>query len=162
MQQNQQSSPQSQGQQSSQGQPQQPRPPQMGQNFFFVSNDGTNFTAPNFISGNFFDVISQISTALSNSTDFSSTFASPRFNFVFGNGVMPPFGAPFGQNFHDYLDQLFRAYQPKGNPPASKMVLEMLPQIVIGQSQVDEGAECAVCKDNFEVNETGLNGIWKK
>lgn len=44
-------------------------------------------------------------------------------------------------------------YVQHGAPPAAKETVEHLPKLKIAQSDVDENAECPVCKDAFAVDE---------
>ena len=75
-------------------------------------------------------------------------------NFSFGNGVPTELNSG-SSNFHDFLDQVFRQYQPKGTPPTSKLIIEGLPQVKIDQILLDEKNRvyCTVCKDQFELDE---------
>jgi len=80
--------------------------------------------------------------------DLMSMFLPALFppGFVF-NGV------PGGDNFHDILDRLMREQQPGGPPPTSTAVVDQIPRKVVVPEDVIEEFECAVCKDDFVVDQ---------
>src|SRR5689334_16585458 len=65
---------------------------------------------------------------------------------------------PFGNfsNFNDLLDHFARTHQARGTPPASKTFVERLPVVTIGEKEVNENADCSVCKDTFSLDDTAL------
>lgn len=60
-------------------------------------------------------------------------------------------------SFDQLLNQLFQQHQPQGPPPAAKKAVENLPLIQIQTKHVEDKAECAVCKDEFEEGENVAN-----
>lgn len=65
---------------------------------------------------------------------------------------------PYGNfsNFNDLLDHLARTHQARGPPPASKTFVERLPVVTISEKDVQENADCSVCKDTFSLDDTAL------
>jgi len=91
------------------------------------------------------------------------SFLNPIFGGLGGPSV--PFGFPPNaaqqpgqfRNMQDWMDHLFRHHQPRGAPPASKSIIDKLPRVKVSHQQVeDEKLDCAVCKDNFQENDTAL------
>ncbi|RLN51371.1 hypothetical protein BBJ29_000685 [Phytophthora kernoviae] len=71
------------------------------------------------------------------------------FPMVAGN----PGDYAFG-NMANVINQLMQNDPNRhGAPPASKEVVEKLPKVKITQSEVDNSAECPVCKDFFAVDD---------
>lgn len=52
------------------------------------------------------------------------------------------------------ITQLLNQLENTGPPPASDDQLKNLPQIVITQQDVDKSAQCAICMEDFNLNET--------
>ncbi|KAG7397916.1 Kinesin- protein 12 [Phytophthora boehmeriae] len=71
------------------------------------------------------------------------------FPMVAGNAGDYAFG-----NMANVINQLMQNDPNRhGAPPASKEVVEKLPKVKITQSEVDNSAECPVCKDSFVVDD---------
>lgn len=47
-------------------------------------------------------------------------------------------------------------YSDRGPPPAAKDVVESLPSVRITQEAVDAHEDCAICKDEYTVDEEAL------
>eukprot|EP01114_Cavostelium_apophysatum_P002788 TRINITY_DN12489_c0_g1_i1.p1 TRINITY_DN12489_c0_g1~~TRINITY_DN12489_c0_g1_i1.p1 ORF type:complete len:140 (-),score=11.94 TRINITY_DN12489_c0_g1_i1:8-427(-) len=88
--------------------------------------------------------------------NFVSRILPPVFG---GQGFGAPnaagMGVPFGMSYPDLLDHLMHQHQPRGTPPVAKDVLSNLPEITISQQEVDQKAECSVCKDSFNLEGEG-------
>lgn len=81
----------------------------------------------------------------------------------------PPFGPAFFAHFFpmgpggDYvysqsdldrvISQLMEQHQGNAPPPAPKEAIDSLPRVKVTKEQVDDGIDCAVCKDDLEVDE---------
>jgi hypothetical protein len=63
--------------------------------------------------------------------------------------------SPF-TNYQDLLDHLFRQHQPKTHPTSNNIV-ENLPKLIITEKEVLEKVDCAVCKDEFSLDEEVIN-----
>lgn len=83
------------------------------------------------------------------------------------SGNMGNFGVPLYGNPGDYvwgsnqeldrlLNQLFQQHNNRGNPPAAQSVVANLPSVKITSKQVEESSDCAICKDEFQLNENVL------
>lgn len=51
------------------------------------------------------------------------------------------------------ITQLLNQLENTGPPPASEDQLKNLPQLVISQQEVDRSAQCAICMEDFNLNE---------
>jgi cell division septation protein DedD len=86
----------------------------------------------------------------------------PNLAQEFISHLLNPFGAfpfptqSFGNHasFEDFLDHLMRTHEPRGSPPTSKETIQKLEQITIGNKEVEDKTECAICKDAFSLEDT--------
>lgn len=92
----------------------------------------------------------------------NSTIYPPSANpqFLFGMNAMNGMGgfgnSSFPFSFQDFLDHLARTHEPRGTPPTSKAFRSSLPEVVIDSKLVEEKAECAICKDAFEIQQKAV------
>eukprot|EP01132_Coremiostelium_polycephalum_P005130 gene5130-6388_t len=72
----------------------------------------------------------------------------------FGGGPTGNVGDYYvGQDWQGLLNQLFNASAKRGTPPASKEEVNKLKKGKADQSIVDKKEDCAVCKDEFQLND---------
>lgn len=60
------------------------------------------------------------------------------------------------QDMQGLLNHLFQQHIHQGNPPASESAITGLPEISIEQKLVEEGMDCSICKDEFQLSEKAL------
>ena len=51
------------------------------------------------------------------------------------------------------ITQLLGQLENSGPPPATEQQLKNLPVVVINQSQIDENVQCAICMEDFKLND---------
>jgi len=103
------------------------------------------------------DLNSLFNISGNNSSNFFPTdmFGESNPSFLQNIFGLFPGMTPFN-NEADLMDLLYRQYQPRGPPPASKEFMDHLPEIIVGQMEIDCKTECSVCKDQFEFHEKAL------
>jgi len=82
---------------------------------------------------------------------FGNDFGGGSINFNFG---IPMNGTNHPASLDDWLNYLFQTSQHRGNPPASEAILKSLPVVKIDQQRIDEKSTCAICKDEFSLDDT--------
>lgn len=96
------------------------------------------------------------------------SFIQQVFNNL-GVQVMRPPGASanfnLGSSFGDYvwgpngldniITQLLNQLESTGPPPAEKTKIDSIPVVITTQKDVDENAECAVCRSEYSIGEEG-------
>jgi len=109
--------------------------------FSYTVLDGNNPTTnmPNLFGGLPTDVLSLMQNLM------------PGFGGNMMGGAVP---SPF-TNYQDLLDQLFRQHQPRTHA-TSQNIVEKLPKLLITEQEVSEKVDCAVCKDEFTLNEEAI------
>jgi len=87
---------------------------------------------------------------------FASDFGSVTMNGFFnslGLRSSNPGDYAIGRNFEDMLNQLFLSGGRPGNPPAAQKAIDELTLISIEQKHLDANDDCAICKDEYSLNE---------
>ncbi|CAF0811510.1 unnamed protein product [Brachionus calyciflorus] len=80
-------------------------------------------------------------------------FQSPPIRMFQLHGDMRDYA--WGANGLDsIITQLLNQLENTGPPPASEDQLKNLPQIIINQQDVERSAQCAICMEDFNLNET--------
>ncbi|KAL6042204.1 E3 ubiquitin-protein ligase SIRP1 [Balamuthia mandrillaris] len=59
-------------------------------------------------------------------------------------------------NFQNILNQMFENAADRGPPPAAKEAVEALPVVRILQSNIDKKEDCAICQDEYQLDEEVL------
>jgi E3 ubiquitin-protein ligase RNF115/126 len=142
---------------------------QTGQTFPSININTTQYTNP--MTG----IMQQISQLLEQNIHFNSTTPTPNtviFQASFGtqhgsplSNIFHGFGPTlagnpgdylFGPSMEQFLNHLFETARYHGPPPASKEVVKKLKVVKIEADKVGESTDCAVCKEEFAVDEEAL------